>query len=134
MATTSQDAFPNIWRVLGLSVAAGYAGLGSFAIFMPIPAATEHGLRQEPATTESDKFVKKAMAWIGVRDLAFGAAITAFYYQEKPREMGTVILSGMILCAADVILVYQHRQDYYAFMLAAGAAFWGWVGWSLLQL
>ena len=133
MATTSQESFPNIWRVLGLGVAAGYAGLGSYAMFMPITSATEHGLRPK-ADPESDKFVKNAMAWIGVRDMSIAAALLTFYYQGKPAEMGVVIMSGMIMCAADVVLVYRHRQDFYPFMLAAGSAFWGWIGWNLLQL
>ena len=134
MATPSQEAFPPLWRALGLSVAAGYAGLGYFAILMPITTATEHGLRLRPGTPESDKYACKAARWIGVRDVAIAVALGAFYYQEKPREMGTVILSGMIICTADVVLVYQHRQDFYPVLLAAGALYWGWVGWKLLGL
>ena len=134
MATASHDAFPPIWRALGVSVAIGYAGLGSFAVFMPITTATEHGLRPQPSSPQSDKYAANAARWIGVRDIAIAVALGAFYYQEKPREMGTVILSGMIICAADCWLVYQHRQDYYPLLLVAGASYWGWVGWKLLEL
>ena len=133
MATVSQEAFPNTWRVLGLSVAAGYAGLGALGLIMPVPMAANHGLLPQN-DADAEKFATKTMAWISVRDISFAAALFGFYYQGKPREMGTVILSGMILCTADCILIYQHRTDWYAHSIAVGAAFWGWVGWKLIQL
>ena len=133
MATLSQEAFPNIWRVLGLSVAAGYAGLGLMGMLIPVKMADTYGLRpkQDP---EADKFATTVMTWISVRDLSIGAALFTFYYQSKPQEMGTLILSGMILCAADCILVYRYRQDMIAHSLPIGAAIWGWIGWNLIQL
>lgn len=133
MATLSQEAFPNTWRVLGLSVAASYAGLGTLPLIMPITMAREFGLLPK-ASPDAETFATRAMAWIGVRDLSVAAALFTFYYQEKPREMGTVILSGMILCAGDCLLVYSRRQDFLAYGLVAGASVWGWIGWNLTQL
>lgn len=153
MASLTQESFPSIWRVLGLSVAAGFAGLGTYAMskyspgrnvyprpelmrfnaVMPVRCASAHGLRPK-VEPEGDEFASRAMSWIGVRDVSIGASLLWFYYQGKPAEMGTVIMSGMIVCVADVYLVYQHRQDYYPFMLGAGAALWGWIGWNLRKL
>ena len=82
MAYVSQDAFPNVWRALGLSVAAGYDGLGSFAAFMPITCATTHGLRPKNNSSEGDKYVKDAMVWVGVRDISIGVALIGLYLQE----------------------------------------------------
>ena len=93
MATLSQEAFPNIWRVLGLSVAAGYTGLGTLGILMPVKLAENHGLMPKSGV-DAEKFATTGMTWISVRDLSIGAALFAFYYQDKPREMGTLILSG----------------------------------------
>jgi len=132
MASLSQDTFPNVWRALGLSVAAGYVGLGTMGLLIPVKLAENHGLK--PSGPDAEKFATTTMTWISVRDLSIGAALLAFYYQEKPREMGTLILSGMILCAADSILIYRHRTDLYAHFIASGAIFWGWVGWNLVQL
>ena len=131
MDATAQ--FPNIWRTLGLSVASGYAILGSGAMFAPVQAATAFGLmpKDDP---EAHKFAPTVMAWIGGRDISIAAALFALYYQGKPVEMGTVILAGMILCTIDCITVYRHRRDALAVFLAAGAVCWGWIGWNLVKL
>jgi hypothetical protein len=93
MASLSQEAFPNTWRVLGLSVAAGYVGLGTMGLLIPVTMARNHGLLPNGGP-DAENFATRAMTWISVRDISIGAALLAFYYQEKPREMGTVILSG----------------------------------------
>ena len=93
MASLSQKAFPNTWRVLGLSVAAGYVGLGAMGLLIPVTVARNHGLMPHGGPN-AESFAARAMTWISVRDMSIGAALLAFYYQEKPREMGTVILSG----------------------------------------
>ena len=134
MSASSQDRFPNVWRALGLSVAAGYASLGSYAAFMPITCAAAHGLRPINNTLEGDKHLGDAMVWIGARDISMAAALFALYYQERPREMGIVILSGMIFCITDSVYVFQARRDLYSGMISAGAAFGGWKGWNLLKL
>jgi hypothetical protein len=74
------------------------------------------------------------MRWVSCRDLSIAAALFALYYQNKPSEMGTIILSGMILCVTDCVLVYRYRQDYFPFLLGAGASTWAWIGWELLKL
>ena len=95
MAT--RDHFPPLWRALGLSVAIGYVGLGSYAALVPIACADQHHLRSPTSTPDSDKYTKRTMAWIGVRDVSIAAALFAFYAQDKAKEMGIVILSGVLL-------------------------------------
>lgn len=96
MASLPQEAFPSTWRVLGLSVAASYVGLGALGLLMPVKMAENHGLLPK-SDADAEKFAGLAMAWISVRDISIGTALFAFYYQEKPREMGTLILSGEVL-------------------------------------
>lgn len=134
MSAVPQDSFPPLWRALGLSVAIGYAGLGSYAAFMPITSATDLGIRRKDSAPESDKGVRQAMLWIGARDISIATALASFYYQDKPREMGTVILSGMILCTVDCVSVYQFRGDLFSVFMGLGALGWGWIGWNLIQL
>ena len=134
MATATSDPFPPLWRILGLSVAAGYAGLGSYAAFLPLTSSTQVGLRSGTSTADSDKNISTAMLWIGARDFSIAAALFAFYYQDKPAEMGTVILSGMILCVVDCVTYTRMRGAAPGSVMCAGAAIWGVIGWNLLQL
>ena len=134
MASPSQDAFPNLWRVLGLSVAAGYAGLGSYGAFVPIQCATTYGLRPPNNDPEADKYLSRLMLWVGARDISIAAAISAFYYQENPRAMGTTILAGMLLCTVDTVTIFQAKGPALGIPIGAGAALWGWIGWNLLKL
>ncbi len=134
MSAITQEAFPPLWRALGLSVIVGYAGLGSMIILSPIKTATMSGLRSPNSNSENDKYVTTTCAWIGARDLSIAVALATFYYQDKPQEMGTLILSGMILCVTDGYFILRHRQDALAAVMGAGIASWGWIGWNLLQL
>ena len=137
MATGPQYA--SLWRILGLSVAASYAGLGSYAVFAPLDAASLCGLRPKignpEAAVEADRCITDAMAWIGGRDLSIAAALFALYYQREPVAMGSVILCSMILCVADGVTVFRNRNgDWFAWMMAAGAGMWGVIGWNLTEM
>lgn len=132
MASLPPTAFNNTYRVLGFSVAAGYAFLGSSVLFFPVQNATLLGLA--PPETPVTRHTCNAMYWIGARDLSISAALFAFYAQGKPREMGTVILAGMILCVVDVVSVWREKRDWLGPLLATGASIWGWVGWKLVNM
>ena len=131
---SSQDPFPPLWRALGLSVAIGYAGLGSYAAFVPIQCATTYTLRSPVCSVRNDHFVKRTMAWIGARDISIAVALFAFYYQDKPREMGTLILSGVVLTTVDGITIWNARRDLLAASVLAGGAVWAWIGYDLVGL
>jgi hypothetical protein len=115
---------PSTWRVLGLSVAAGYAGFGVIATFFPQRAAAEFfGIstisdKKEPVASQKaiapppqdvEQAVSVLAPLLGARDLTIAAALFAYHFQGKTREMGTLVLAGNILCAADVFVVWKTR-------------------------
>jgi len=108
------------WRVLGLSVAASYTSLGLFEIIFPHRAAAEFFAfpkptaftapgesRDKPMSPEASEAVSLMVPLLGVRDLSIAAAMFAFAWSGKWREVGTVILAGTILCAADCAVVWR---------------------------
>ncbi|KAF2166738.1 hypothetical protein M409DRAFT_54529 [Zasmidium cellare ATCC 36951] len=132
MATPLLDHFPTYWRAMGLSVAATFAGLGSFAILAPKQSVELFGMKS--TTPESAAVGANSMFLLGVRDLSSAAALAAFYYQENPNAMGTVIMSSMILCVADCMWMYKLRRDAAGPLLGVGAAIWAYIGVGLLKL
>lgn len=102
------------WRILGLSVAASYTGLGLFEILFPHRAAAElfalpprSQSKQHVPDPQVSEAVSLMIPLLGVRDLSLAAAMYVFAWEGKWREVGTVILSGMILCAADSAVVWK---------------------------
>ena len=134
MATRSQDAYPPLCRVLGLSVAAGYTSLGSYAAFAPVSSAKVFGLRAPESTPATEERMSAALAWIGARDISIAVALLALDYQRNPKAMGTLILSSMILCLTDSYFIVKARRDWVGWSVLLGAGYWGWVGWRLYQL
>ncbi|KAK0648530.1 hypothetical protein B0T16DRAFT_408366 [Cercophora newfieldiana] len=129
------------WRVLGLSVAASYTGLGLVQVLLPHRAAAEFYALPSPspvAQTKDDTFEDTAqpgskevsilVPLLGVRDLSVAAAIWAFAYQGKWREVGTVILAGTILCAADCAVVWRRIGPGLGAQFAVGAVSWTVIG------
>jgi len=139
------DLSPSTWRVLGLSVAATYIGLGTNAIAAPVQTAKVFGVYPEgtPSAsddkvylTDKDKHAKAAtmsMKLLGVRDVSIGLAIAVFGYQDNQRAMGTVILSGLVLCVVDVYEIWKVRGPGWGSAFAMGAAIWIVIGYGLVQ-
>lgn len=106
---------PSTWRVLGLSVAAGYTSLGLFAILFPRRAASEFFALPEPSAPgrEEDKeasaTVSLVLPLLGARDLSIAAALCTFASLGKWRDFGTVVLTGTILCIADSVVIWRRR-------------------------
>ena len=95
------------------------------------------GLMSAQTNTDPEvrKLSKNAMYWIGARDLSIATALFAFHYQDKPVEMGTLILSGTVFFVVDSVLVYRYRKgDAFSIAIAVGAMSWVGIGWKLLQL
>lgn len=143
------DVSPSTWRVLGLSVAVTYMGLGSFAIAGPVHAGKLFGLYPEdssPSSTDKPSTIiqetEKAehadaicssMTLLGARDLSIGIALAALHYQGgNQKAMGTVILSSMVLCAVDVYEIWRRRGAAWGGAFGAGAAVWAVIGVGLL--
>jgi hypothetical protein len=91
------------WTALGLGVAANYAVLGLAAFAAPQRTADLFGL--DTAIAPAD--VSVAMSLVAVRDLSFGAATFALGRAGRTREMGTVILSSLIVCAWDIYVAWR---------------------------
>lgn len=136
---------PSTWRVLGLSVAATYISLGTFAITAPVlaakcfgiyPDATSPPSTEKVVTTDKDshaKAVTTSMLLLGARDLSIGLALAIFGYQGNLMATGTLILCGMPLCVVDVAEIWRLRGPRWGSAFAAGASIWLLVGYGLVQ-
>lgn len=106
---------PSTWNTLGLGVATCYATLGLSAALVPHRTAALLGFRVSggPAGNPDgyDDNVPGMMAFIGARDLSIAAALFAFGGDGGGnREMGTLILSTMILCTVDVCVAWRNGK------------------------
>lgn len=145
------DVSPSTWRLLGLSVAVTYMGLGSFAITGPVHAGKLFGLYPEDSAfsasidkssattieakekTEHTDAICTSMKLLGARDLSIGIALAALHYQGgNQKAMGTVILSSMVLCVVDVYEIWRRRGAAWGGAFGAGAAVWAVIGVGLL--
>ncbi|KAH0525313.1 hypothetical protein TsFJ059_007698 [Trichoderma semiorbis] len=124
------------WNSLGLSVAATFAILGSSALFDKKRTAELFSL--EPLST-SDEKPKDGGAnssslvglLVGSRDLTMAATLFALHRAGQTDAMGTVILSSMIICAADVYIVWKGKKRAETAMFAVGAGIWAAIGFGL---
>ncbi|KEF56508.1 uncharacterized protein A1O9_06695, partial [Exophiala aquamarina CBS 119918] len=131
---------PSTWRLLGLSVATGYIGLGTFTLSAPVLAGKALGVYPSASESAGSALISKkhhqqacaSMGLLAARDLSIGLALFAFDYQNAPHAMGTLILSGMVLCAADVYHVFMLRGWEWASLLGVGAASWCAIGIGLI--
>ncbi|KAK1753865.1 hypothetical protein QBC47DRAFT_385104 [Echria macrotheca] len=125
---------PSTWRVLGLSIAASYTGLGLFEILRPHRASAEFfglGTKTTATTTENEGETEAVAVMgplLGVRDLSIAAAMFMFAWEGKWREVGTVIVAGTILCAADCFIVWRRMGARLGAGFVLGAASWTVIG------
>ena len=129
---------PSTWRTLGLTVGIGYTLLGTFGVTQSTLVAKLFNLHPEPVTsitTEDGRSAVKqvaahaesistSMVLLGARDLSIGVALFAFYNKQDAKAMGTLIMSGAILCAVDVIYIWKSRGWEWGCAFAAGAVSW----------
>lgn len=90
------------WKLLGLSVAAGYATLGTWSLVAPRHAA-ETFFAPKPSSAESLHAgdTERYMIMIGARDLSSAAAMAWYANEGNWKAFGQLVLAGMGLCAAD---------------------------------
>ena len=134
------------WRVLGLSVAAGYTSLGLFAVCLPQRAALEyfavpprpraeaqkpHGPTRARVASTADA-VDLLMPLLGARDLSIGAALWALAYMERWREFGTVVVAGTVLCLADGVAISRYAGWDRGSLITVSAMGWTGIGIVLL--
>ncbi|KKP07405.1 hypothetical protein THAR02_00467 [Trichoderma harzianum] len=118
------------WNSLGLSVAATFAILGSSALFDKKRTAELFSL--EPATSEEKPTDGSLVGLlVGSRDLTMATTLFALHRAGQTDAMGTVILSSMIICAADVYIVWKGKKRAETAMFAVGAGIWAAIGFGL---
>lgn len=98
------------WNTLGLCVATTYATLGASTIFFPWLTAETLGFRSLLEHAKAD--VPGVMGFIGGRDLSIGLAIFVLGRAGRNREMGTLILSSMFLCAIDTYVFWANGKRF----------------------
>jgi len=152
----TMDFTPSTWRTLGLSVAATYIGLGTFALInpqnaaktfgiyppAPVPgsnAAPTRGTTASPSHANADveahvNTVSSSMLLLGARDVSMGLAIGKLAYDGKLREAGLVIVSGVVLCVVDVWEIWRLKGKGLGTMFAVGAGIWVGIGAGMAQL
>lgn len=77
---------------------------------IPMPPRNQTAKPRSALQTQDDaRVVPLLMPLLGARDVSIAAALFALGWSGKTREMGTVILGGMILCVADVAVVWKEK-------------------------
>lgn len=101
---------PSTWKLLGLSVAAGYTWLGSWALFAPRHGA-ETFFHPTPSSAESLHAgdVERYMPMLGARDLSMAFAMFWMAREDNWRGVGQMILAGMGLCATDAYVTWRSK-------------------------
>ncbi|RFU80957.1 hypothetical protein TARUN_1242 [Trichoderma arundinaceum] len=125
------------WNALGLSVAATFAVLGSSALVDSRRTAELFGLQpwannndeEKPSTAGTGPGVIGIL--VGTRDLTMATALFALHRAGQTDAMGTVILSSMVICAADIYLVWREKKWVESTMFTVGAAIWAAIGLGL---
>ncbi|KAM6509694.1 hypothetical protein FALCPG4_017341 [Fusarium falciforme] len=121
---------PSTWNTLGLGVAAGWATLGLVGFFQPARSAELFGVI--PSAKDSSKETNRAMALIlGSRDFSIATALFVLGRAGRDEEMGTLILSTLVICGADIYLVWKAKRYAETITFTVGAAIWGAIGLGL---
>ncbi|BEI84931.1 hypothetical protein CcaverHIS002_0503320 [Cutaneotrichosporon cavernicola] len=121
------------WKFLGLTVAAGYSTLGTWALLAPRNCA-ETLFLPRPSSPESlhSGDVERYSRLLGARDLSMAAAMLWFVRSDDWRAMGQMILAGTFLAAADSWAAWNAKGAALGLVLAAGSAFWSLIGYALV--
>ncbi|GMK55675.1 hypothetical protein CspeluHIS016_0207310 [Cutaneotrichosporon spelunceum] len=122
------------WKFLGLTVVAGYATLGTWALVAPRNAA-EMLFAPRPSSAESLHAgdTERYMRLLGARDLSMAIAMAWYARSNDWRAMGQMILAGMLICAADAWAAWQAKGPALGLVLAGGSTWWGVIGYALVN-
>lgn len=77
----------------------------------------------------------KAMQFLGIRDIAVGAALLWFHREGKQKEMGVVLTSWVLVCVVDTWIAAQGPRGFDGGIwgLIGGATLMAFVGIGLAQ-
>ncbi|KAH7161324.1 hypothetical protein EDB81DRAFT_784448 [Dactylonectria macrodidyma] len=118
------------WNTLGLGVAATWAALGLVGVLRPTRSAEIFGVLSMHKADGTPDDTGIALLF-GSRDFTIAAALFALYSAGRDEEMGTVILSSMIICVADIYLAWKSRRGSEMLLFTVGASIWGIIGLGL---
>ncbi|KAL7821417.1 hypothetical protein V8C44DRAFT_314511 [Trichoderma aethiopicum] len=130
------------WNSLGLSVAATFAVLGSSALFdmkrtaelfslQPPPRKRRLRSEEEEDDDGGGGSSRVVAILVGSRDLTMATALIALHRAGMRDAMGTVILSSMGICVADLYIVWRAGKKLETTLFAVGAAVWAVIGLGL---
>lgn len=108
---------PTTWNTLGLGVASSWVVLSSLATFSPHRTAALFGITVlSDSQTADHESTLGFSGLLGSRDLAIGLAMYFLAKKGRNDELGTLILSTLCICAADIGLVLR-RKSYGEYVL-----------------
>ena len=117
---------------VGLGLSTVFLGLGTLSLFAPNAAADALNVR--PTTPEGQTITKKAMGFLGVRDVAVAGSLLWFYRGNQLKEMGVLMSSWTLVCVVDTYIAAQDAGPEQKGMLQlyVGAVLVAATGWGLL--
>lgn len=104
------------WNSIGLGIAVGFAGLSALAVINPRQVDDLFGVSDKPVVATGGRETTGKLNYtslatlVGGRDLAIGVSIFALGRAGKNEEMGTVILSTMLLAIPDIWLAWRNKK------------------------
>jgi hypothetical protein len=98
-------------RLLGLSVGLGYVGFATYGGIFPHRMVHDMlGLPEAGKSADQDMAVGLLTPLMAARDLTIATIIFTFFGTGQDWEMGLVIVSGTILCYADVLAMKGRKS------------------------
>lgn len=111
MAFLNSLLAPSTWRLIGLGTTTLLFGLGSWPLVSPFSAADALGI-PNPSTKESQDITRKAMMFLGMRDLAAAAMLAWFHRHDQQREMGVLLLAWLPVVVVDTLVAMQGPRGF----------------------
>ena len=103
---------------------------------MLAPSAAGESLGITGLTTEEGRAMNvKAMQFLGIRDIAVGAALIWFYQESNSRAMGVILTAWTLVCVTDTWIAAHGPRgfDNGILGLCGGALMMAFVGLGLVQ-
>jgi len=138
--TATRMTFPNqmlsqaTWQRVGLGTTALVFGLGAFA--MLARAAARESLGPTGLATEEGRAMNvKAIQFLGIRNIAVGAALFWFHQEKNSRAMGVIFSAWTLVRVTDTWIAAHGPRgfDNGILGLCGGALMMAFVGLGLFQ-
>jgi hypothetical protein len=122
------------WQRIGLGTTGLIFGLGVFAMLAPSTAGESLGITKL-ATEEGRSMNVKAMQFLGIRDIAVGAALLWLYQERNLRAMGVILSAWTLVCVTDTWIAAHGPRgfDNGILGLCGGVLMMAFVGLGLIQ-